>query len=50
MAGFGITDNAWGPYVYGKRSFGIRRWSDYPGTGLYKDKGQFAAGAVVYGK
>ena len=50
IAGFGITGNAWGPFVHGKRSFGIRRWGDGTGSGLYKGKGQFAAGAVVYGK
>jgi hypothetical protein len=35
MAGFGLSDNAYAPYVHGKRSFGIRRWADNPGSGLY---------------
>jgi hypothetical protein len=43
MAGFGITDDEFmGPYfAQGKRSFGIRYWSEHE---------QIAKGAVVYGK
>jgi hypothetical protein len=45
-----MTDTEWSPYVQGKRSFGIRTAHDNMGLGVLSGRGQFAAGAVVYGK
>ena len=39
MAGFGLTDNIWSPYVNAKRSFGIRAAHDNTGSGVYSGKG-----------
>ena len=50
MAGFGITDQLYEPYVNAKKSFGIRAAHDMPGTGIYSGKGQLATGAIVYGR
>jgi len=46
MAGFGLEDNAWSPFVYNKRSFGIRAAHD----SVNYSQGQLSSEAIIYGK
>lgn len=39
VAGFGLSDKSWSPYVYADRSFGIRSAHDNTGSGLTAGKG-----------